>query len=198
VRIETGVSVWSSAIAANAVSATQITANNQPAYQLNQQAGRNAIYFDGTNDVMTLGNRSALFTSAASVVAAYRPEDDGEYQLIQTHTGGTSYWVYPTNRTYIQTFKGARLNNIATTIPTTGNTVITVTSDSSAYRVYNRTTLAHDVAADFSAGTTHGFGPSDGGNTFKGWLYEVLYFSRALTAAEVTGLNSYLSWKWRI
>jgi hypothetical protein len=200
VQIGTGVSAWSSAIAANAITATQITANNQPAYQLGQQAGRNAIYFDGSNDQMTIGDRSALFPSAASVVVAYRPDADANYQLIRTHTGGNSYWQtnFGTERTYIQTFKGSRINNVATTIPTSGNTVVSITSSSSAYRVYVRTSVAHDVAGDFSAGTAHAIGPSDGGDTYKGWIYEILYFSRALSASEVTILNSYLSWKWRI
>jgi hypothetical protein len=196
VRIETGVSVWNSGIA-NSASATQITANNQPTYQTAQQAGRNAIYLNGTSHQMTLGDRSAMFPSAASVVVAYRPDSDTEYSVINTH-GNSGFWAYPTNRTYIGTFKTTRLNNVATTIPTSGNAIVSVTSDSSAYRVYLGTSLAHDVAADFSAGTVHRIGVNDLGTLYKGWIYEILYFSRALTAAEVTGLNSYLSWKWRI
>ena len=200
VQIATGVSAWTSTITPQ-ITATQGTPNNQPAYQTNQQNGRNAIYFDGSNDQMTLGDRSALFPSAASVVVAFRPDSDSTYQLIRTHSGGNSYWQSDfgtANRTYIQTFKGSRITNVATTIPTSGNSVVSITSDSSAYRVYVGTSVAHDVAADFSAGTAHAIGPSDGGDTYKGWLYEILYFSRALSAAEVTILNSYLSWKWRI
>lgn len=197
VQIGTGVSSWTSSNAANPVTATQVTANNQPAYQIAQQAGRNALYFDGTNDSLLLGDRSSLFPSAASLVAAFRPDSDTEYALIRTGNN-SAFWQYPTDRTYIGTFKGTRLNNVATTIPTSGSSVVSVTSDSSAYRVYVRASVAHDVAADFAAGTNHGIGNNELGTFYKGWIYELLYFSRALTAAEVTAVNSYLSWKWRI
>jgi hypothetical protein len=198
VQIGTGVSAWSSAISANAITATQVTANNQPAYQLGQQAGRNAIYFDGVNDSLPIGDRSSLFPSAASVVAAYRPDSDSDYTLIRT-ANNFSFWNEGANLTRIGTFKGTRLGaGTSTTIPSSGNTVVSVTSDSSAYRVYVKTTLAHNVAADFSAGTSHAIGINDLGTLYKGWIYEILYFSRALTAVEVTILNSYLSWKWRI
>lgn len=196
VQIGTGVSAWTSTITTQ-ITATQVTANNQPAYQTNQQNGRNALYFDGTNDSFTLGDQSALFPSAASVVVAFRPDSDTEYTLIRTGNN-SSFWQYPTNRTYIGTFKQTRLNNVATTLPTSGNSIVSITSGSSAYRVYTGATLAHDVAADYSAGTSHGIGVNDLGTFYKGWIYEILYFSRALPAVEVTILNSYLSWKWRV
>ena len=196
VQIGTGVSAWTSTITTQ-ITATQITANNQPAYQTNQQNGRNAVYFDGSNDSLGLGDRSALFPSAASVVAAFRPDSTDTYTLIRTGNN-TSFWQYPTNRTYIGTFRGTRLNNVATTLPTSGNSIVSITSDSSAYRVYLRSTVAHDVAADYSAGTSHSIGNNDLGTYYKGWVYEILYFGRALSAVEVTILNSYLSWKWRI
>jgi hypothetical protein len=197
VQIATGVSAWTSTITTQ-ISATQpTTLNNQPAYQTNQQNGRNAIYFDGSNDSLLLGDRSALFPSAASVVVAFRPDTTDTYTLIRTGNN-SSFWQYPTNRTYIGTFKGTRLNNVATTLPTSGNSIVSITSDSSAYRVYIGTTVAHDVAADYSAGTSHSIGNNDLGTHYKGWIYEILYFSRALSAVEVTILNSYLSWKWRI
>jgi hypothetical protein len=198
VQIGTGVSAWTSAISANAITATQATANNQPSYQLGQQAGRNAIYCDGVNDSFSLGDRSSLFPSAASVVAAYRPDSDSEYTLIRTATN-YSFWNEGANLTRIGTFKGTRLGlGTSTTIPSSGTTVVSVTSDSSAYRVYVKSTLAHDVAADFLAGTSHAIGINDLGTLYKGWIYEILYFSRALSDAEVKILNSYLSWKWSI
>ena len=173
------------------------TANNQPAYQIAQQNGRNAIYFDGTNDSLGLGDQSALYPSAASVVVAFRPDSDTEYALLITGNN-SSFWQYPTNTTYIGTFKGTRLAGVSTTIPTSGNSIVSITSSSSAYRVYTGTTLAHNVAGDYSAGTNHRIGNNDLGTFYKGWIYEILYFSRALSAVEVTILNSYLSWKWRI
>lgn len=196
VQMGTGVSAWTSSVATQ-ITFTQGTANNQPAYQIAQQNGRNAIYFDGTNDSLGLGDQSALFPSAASVVVAFRPDTDTEYALLITGNN-SSFWQYPTNTTYIGTFKGTRLGGVSTTLPTSGNAVVSITSSSSAYRVYSRTTLAHDVAGDYSAGSNYRMGNNDLGTFYKGWVYEALYFSRAISAAEVTILNSYLSWKWRI
>lgn len=196
VQIGTGVAGWNNRIPANAVNFTQVTANNQPAYQTAQQGGRNAIYFDGTNDSFAGGNFSSLFPSAASVVVAFRPDGDTEYTLIRTGNN-SSFWQYPTNRTYIGTFKGTRVNNVATTLPTSGNSIVTITSDSSNYRVYTGATLIHDLAADYSAGTSHALGVNDLGTFYKGWIYEVLYYSRTLTADERAALIWYLSAKWR-
>lgn len=197
VQIGSGVAAWNSrTTGSTANAATQITGNNQPAYQKAQQGGRNALYFDGTNDSLVIGNISALFPSAASVVAAFRPDSDTDYALIRT-ANNSAFWQYPTNRTYIGTFKGTRLNNVATTLPTSGNSVVTITSDASNYRVYTGATLIHDVAADFSAGTSHALGVNDLGSFYKGWIYEILYFSRTLTAAEQAAINWYLSAKWK-
>ncbi len=197
VQMGTGVAAWNSRVSGSTVNAaTQITANNQPAYQRAQQGGRNALYFDGTNDSLSIGNISALFPSAASVVIAFRPDNDTEYTLIRT-ASNTSFWQFAPNRTYIGTFKATRVNNLATTLPTSGNSIVTITSDSSNYRVYNGASLAHDLAADYQAGTSHALAINDLGTFYRGWIYEALYFSRTITTAERAAINWYLSAKWR-
>jgi hypothetical protein len=81
-------------------------------------------------------------------------------------------------------------------MPTSGNAIVSVTSDASAYRVYVNNALAHDLAADFSAGTSHAFAVNNLGNTMAGWFYEVIYYNRTLSTAELTATASYLSAKW--
>ena len=65
ITVETGVAEWRDA-GGSAIKAAQTAANNQPAYQTAQQNGKNAVYFDGTNDTMGLGDLSASFPSAAT------------------------------------------------------------------------------------------------------------------------------------
>lgn len=195
ITVSTGVSTWRDA-AGSSIKAEQSTANSQPAYQTAAQNGKNAVYFDGTNDNMTLGNLSAVFPSAATAIFAYKPDGDNEYSLY-TDVDNNAFWAYPTGRTYIGTFKSTRLNNVASPLmPTNAGAVVAITSSSAAYRVYVNDTLAHDVAADFATGTNHRLGQNNLGTAYKGWLYEAVFYSSALSASQLSAAYKYLRGKW--
>ena len=197
ITTQTGVSEWRDA-AGGTIKATQITANSQPAYQTAQQNGKNAVYFDGTNDSMGLGNLSASFSTAASAIFAYRPNTDNSYTLYRTGNN-SAFWAYPTASTYIGTFRTARLNNVASPLmPITGNAIIAIVSSATAYRIYINNVLAHDVAADFSGGAMHVIGSNDLGDFINGWLYEAIFTSTALSAANLSASHKYLKAKWGI
>ena len=198
ITTSTGVSEWRTKVSGSTIKATQVTGNNQPAYQTAQQNGKNALYFDGTNDIMLIGDLSATFPSGATLIAAYCPDSDTDYTLVQS-ANNNSFWAYPTGRTYIGTFKATRFNNVASaSMPTNANGVVAIASDATAYRVYINNTLAHDVAADYLAGTVHNIGANGLGTTYKGWIYELIYYSRALSASELTRAYRYLQGKWAI
>jgi len=193
----TGVSEWRDA-GGGTIKATQATANSQPAYQSAQQNGKNAVYFDGTNDQLTLGNLSASFPTAASGIFAYRPNTDNSYTLYRT-SNNSAFQAYPTAKTYIGTFKTTRFNNVDSPfMPTNANAIIAIVSSAAAYRVYINDVLRHDVAADFSAGTSHVIGSNDLGDFFNGWLYEAIFTSTALSEANLSAAHKYLKAKWGI
>lgn len=193
----TGVSEWRDA-GGGTIKATQVTANSQPAYQSAQQNGKNAVYFDGTNDSLMLGDLSASFPTAASAIFAYRPNNDTEYALYKT-ANNSAFWAYPTNKTYIGTFKTTRFNNVDSAfMPTNANAIVAIVSSSAAYRVYINDVLRHDVAADFSAGTSHVIAANDLGTCMNGWLYEAIFTSSALSAANLSAAHKYLKAKWGI
>lgn len=193
----TGVSEWRDA-AGGSIKGTQAIANNQPAYQAAAQNGKNAVYFDGANDALSVGDLSASFPSAATAFFAFKPDTDTEYALYHT-ANNSQFWAYPTARTYIGAFKGTRLNNVSSPLmPTASAAVLAISSTASAYRIYVGQTLAHDVAADFLAGTAHRFGNNDLGTFYKGWLYEAIFSSSALSASTISQVTSYLQSKWSI
>lgn len=197
ITIGTGVSEWRDA-AGGSIKAFQDAGNNQPAYQTAQKNGRNAVYFDGNNDTMTIGNLSANFPSAGSAIFAFQPDTDTDYTLLQT-ANNSSFWAYSPGRTYIGVLKATRLNNVASPLmPTASAAVLAITSSSSAYRVYINGAIAHDVAADFSAGTAHNIGINGLGTTYKGWLYEAIFSSSELSTATLTAATNYLRTKWGI
>ncbi len=192
----TGVSEWRDA-GGGTIKATQVTANSQPAYQSAQQNGKNAVYFDGTNDQLNLGNLSASFPTAASGIFAYRPNND-TYTLYRTGNN-SSFQAYPTASSYIGTFKATRFNNVPSPfMPTNANAIIAIVSSAAAYRVYINDVLRHDVAADFSAGTSHGIATNDLGTVMNGWLYEAIFTSTALSEANLSAAHKYLKAKWGI
>ena len=197
ITTQTGVSEWRDA-AGGTIKATQVTANAQPAYQLAQQNGKNAVYFDGTSDSMLVGNISASFPSAASAIFAYRPNNDPEYTLYTT-TNNSNFQAYAPAKTYIGTFKATRFNNVASPfMPTNANAILAIVSSAAAYRVYIDDVLRHDVAADFSAGANHNIGINDLGTRMDGWLYEAIFTSTALSAANLSAAHKYLKAKWGI
>ena len=196
VTISTGVSAWKNKVSGSTIEATQATGNNQPDYQIAQQSGKNSIFFDGSNDSLDLGDLSATFPTGATLIAAFKPEDT-EYSLVRT-ANNNSFWRFSTG-TYVGTFKGTRTNNIVPSfLPTATSAVAAITSDSSAYRVYVDKTLRHDLAADYLAGTTHAIAVNNLGTFYKGFIYEMLYYSRALNATEVAAATDYLQGKWGI
>jgi len=195
ITVETGVAQWRDA-SGSAIKAAQVTANAQPAYQTAQQNGKNAVYFDGTNDTMGLGDLSASFPSAATAIFAFKPNSQDTYSIYTTNNN-SAFWAYPTGRTYIGTFKNTRFNNVASPLmPTNSAAVVAIVSDSSAYSVYINNTLAHDVAADFIAGTNHRLGLNDLGTVYKGWIYEAIFSSSALSATQLSSAYKYLQAKW--
>jgi len=195
VTVETGVAEWRDA-AGSSIKASQVTANAQPAYQTAAQNGRNAVYFDGANDTIALGNLSASFPSAATAIFAYKPDNRTDYSLYTTNNN-SAFWAYPTGRTYIGTFKNTRLNNVASPLmPTNTAAVVAIVSSAAAYRVYINRTLAHNVAGDFVAGTNHRIGVNDLGTLFKGWVYEAVFSSSVLTDTQLYAADLYLRAKW--
>lgn len=197
ITVETGVAEWRDA-AGSSIKASQVTANAQPAYETAAQNGKNAVYFDGTNDTMSLGNISSSFPSAASAVFAFKVNNKTDYSLY-TDSNNSAFWAYPTARTYIGTFKTTRLNNVASpSMPTNSAAVVAIVSSSAAYRVYINDVLAHDIAADFLVGTNHRLGNNDLGALFKGWLYEAIFSSSALSTTNLTAAYKYLQKKWSI
>lgn len=197
ITVSTGVSEWRDA-AGGAIKASQATGSAQPAYQTAVQNGRNAVYFDGSNDSMSLGDLSASFPSAATAIFAYKPSRNDTYSLYTT-TDNSAFWAYPTARTYIGTFKGTRLNNVASPLmPTDNSAVVAVVSSSSGYRVYINNVLAHSEAADYLAGTNHRIGQNNLGTIMKGWVYEGIFTASALSEANLTRAYQYLQKKWGI
>jgi hypothetical protein len=197
ITIGTGVSEWRDA-AGGSIKATQAIGNNQPAYQTAAQNGKNAVYLDGANDNLQLGNLSASFPSAATAIFAFRPDTDTEYSLYTT-SDNNAFWAYPAASTYIGTFKTTRLEGVASPLmPTASAAVLSITSSASAYRVYVNGVTAHNVAADFTAGTNHRIGINNLGTAYKGWLYEAIFSSSELSTATLTAATKYLRTKWGI
>lgn len=193
----TGVSEWRDA-AGGSIKATQSLGNSQPEYQLAARNGKNAVYFNGSNNTLSLGNLSASFPSAATAIFAFRPDTDTEYALYQS-SANNAFWAYPTASTYIGTFKTTRLNAVASPLmPTAAAAVLAITSSVSAYRVYVGNTLAHDVTADFAGGTDHRIGLNNLGTYYKGWLYEAVFSSSELPVSTITAATNYLKAKWGI
>jgi hypothetical protein len=195
------VSEWRSKVNSYAVS--QATAVSQPAYQTSQKNGKNAIKFDGIKgvggaDFLSGTDVSSLFSSAATFVCAFRPNNDtGSWCGAATNTPPNPFWRFSGDGfTYESLFRSSRANGVNIGMPTNADAVYAVISSSANYRLFMNNVVRSTQAAAYSAGTVFRLGSSNDSVALDGWIYEVVAYNVALSTAELTRVHEYLRTKW--
>lgn len=186
----------------------------------NQTAIRGALTSSITNPITTFvvclitspgvdGARNLLNFGTSGSSASFFA---GQYNLVSTPTGSPAFFTYANNA---QNPTGQGIN-VQTYIPTTYNT-IGIFANSSTYSGTNLTnnTFLNGNTSTYSAVnttwtvaspyvTTASYvaigndtaGTGGTGGSFNGNIYEVLAFSRTLSATERQQVEGYLAWKW--
>lgn len=194
----TTVSQWADK-SGNGRNATQGTALNQPG--TSTVNGKGAILFDGTNDNLQLGDLSAAFSTAATafyVLTQHTGASAGSYMAAATRNN-SGWWRYVGSSSYLGVFRTTRLANVNFNINAASVNGVTVLSSSSTYEVYYQGAKLHTATADHNGGNSHVIGAGGDGaglQYFLGSMCEVLYYNRALSAADLATVHKYLSKKW--
>ncbi len=177
--------------------AVQATGANQPIFKAAIQNGRGVYRFDGTNDFLRVAfTRNQPHTAFA--VAKVSAVNGGNHQaIIDGNSDDSASLMITAGGTILNAFAGALL--------ATGDAMGLVNFHRIA-AVFNgaSSSIQYDaVAADTgNAGASNAGGVSIGGNggnrAFNGDVGEVVLYSRALSAGEISQVMAYLSTKWGV
>jgi hypothetical protein len=187
----------------------QATANQKPLLKTAIQNGKNVLFFDGTNDSMaaTFGATVMTAQTTITVIAVNWGLADAYSRAITQGNGAAednaiANGFIPLVRDAAQTKYTLYANGTYATSITLADTTTAVwcsrTDGSNAIPRLNGvdgTTLAkpfNQSVSEFVLGRRSG-------NTdaiYGGYMLEVLTYNRALTASELTSVESYLNAKW--
>ncbi|NII27792.1 T9SS type A sorting domain-containing protein [Pseudoflavitalea sp. X16] len=191
----------------NDIDAQQATAANQPALTGNAANFNPAFRFDGTDDYMDFASNLTLTgTNPFTVVGLGLRETiatwDGFLSQQGSTTGGFLFGIDAVNKNQIhRTGTGTTLTGTATNNLPNFPYLVTGTRSGNNFALYN------NGGADGTITSTHSYNVANVrlGNrlasadvAFAGKIPEVVVYNRALTAAELQRVHSYLGFKYGI
>lgn len=183
----------------NNLDATQSTAGFKPLYRTGIINGLPALSFDGTDDVLSLGNLAAFFPTAATLFIVADISDAG-YSLVDT-SNVDSYWRFSGDGNgYLGVFRTARIDGYPMAMPNTGAHLFTVQSGS-AYEVFLDGTSKGTQSGSYSAGNSYLIGRDNTATAEKvlsGYVAEILIYNRGLSSVERGHVNQYVSDKYAL
>lgn len=154
--------------------------------------GRAGVRFDGSDDEMSLGDLSALFPSAASLFVVVSLNAEADYCIYETGVAD-SFWRFSgTGTAYLGAFRTARVDNAGTT-PTTGTHLFSVISSASAYVLRLDGVQLYSTTADHAGGAEHRLARSTAGNFLAGDIGAVLIYDSALSAGDISKVETALA-----
>jgi len=178
-------------------------------YQTNETNSLNVVRFDGINDNLTINPASwaANLSSFTAYVVARISNTSGTRTIISSDQNGQKIYWNGSNWAISQSGGiGVSAETADTTKFQTFGLIFDGSQSSNATRLrfrYRETetalTFTGTVGTTTNASTNVlNIGHYNKTEYFAGDVGEILYFSRALTAGEIAGVESYLSNKWAI
>jgi hypothetical protein len=202
VTIGTGVSQWADK-SGNAVNALQGTANNQPAYQVSVFNGRNAIYFDGTDDDLATAANAAINVTELTLLVVFRG-DAASNDGVVTKSGLTldpnGFGLYTRSAPEIW-FQGDDTEQAHCTrsgaYTNLSLAVLRGTATAQSARLNGQEGTPSAVATSYAANRPLRIGTRRAGvEFFAGYVCEVLLYNRVISTGQETALRDSLKTKW--
>jgi hypothetical protein len=193
-----GVIGWRSL--AGGLFASQATVANRPIYTANVINSKPAIRFDGSNDLLSLGNIGSLFPSAATMVCIVRVLD-ADYNIFSTLNNSGCRWNGGAGTGSLGVFTTAIQSTFpASSMPLNGTWVMSVRI-STAYGLEVR---LNGVRIDYKAtgftyagGDTFLIGAAPGSQGFlNGDIHSLALYNRVLTDRELRTIEECFAWRY--
>jgi hypothetical protein len=191
------IATWADA-SGNGRDATQATAGFRPLKKVAVLNGKNVARFDGTDDIMGMGDLTAgpFLTGAASVFVVVTINTDVEWSAYATDATG-DFFLHNSGNSYFGAHRADRPNMGAFGMPTTGSHLVTIESSASSYDIRLDGVAVHSEAANFTSGAPIvTVGGATGGGLLNGDVAELLVYSAVLSAGNRAAVEAYLQTKY--
>ncbi len=187
--------------------ANNATAANEPTYNSASINGKNALDFDGANDVFTLASQPIVGTIARTIIVAARADvkNYGAMVSLTSNDGagrryGLSPWVSVNTNVGYRDFN----QNIQdATIPSIVTVQNAANSDANATSGWKNGTAMGQTGSGSAtintiAGTAKIGATFNSGVYYNGEIAEILIYNRVITPSKRTKLEAYLGDKWGV
>lgn len=209
-----GLALWTNRARAGQ-SVTQWSAISQPMYRTNVSKGKPGIYFDGVTSYMNTPVLDLSITPAITILVAVYPETTsaGRFILDTGFMTNPSFAFYQDQTTHTNSFVTLITGNVgfsysynaaASIGPQIVGSVVDISTIPDTIKMYvdgnysaYDTTLINNTNTGLSnSAITIGRRKSAAQYYYKGYLFEVLLYNRALTDVERVQVENYLMDKW--
>jgi hypothetical protein len=182
-------------ITGSASAATEVNTANQPTYETNVQNGLPAIRFDNLAKGLEGTFTRTVGTDLTFVIVGQFDTGSTDKCLFEFSGGGSARGFFIDRRYAANTyFSPASTKGALTlwTIQDSGGSAII--NENTSTEIFNGSTAFN---TDFTGTGNYVLGDDiTGGNRMNGYIAEFLIFDRALTAQEISTLETYLQNKW--
>jgi len=174
--------------------ASQAGATLKPLYKTGILNGQAVMRFDGSNDTMSLGDLSAVFTSAATLfIVATTP--DTAYNLYTSHnnTDADVYYRFAADgHGYYGPFRTGRYTAWPSTMPSSGTHlwVLKTQTGTGTYVAILDNVSKGTQTTTFAGGNAHALSFN---KYLAGDIAEVILFNTYLSASDVDTIEAYLN-----
>lgn len=178
--------------------ATQATAANQPAYSSSQQNGKGGIDFQLTKWLTTSGEDFAI----AQPITIFGVIRSPASPTVWSAFDGTSTRVHLYGNTNDQAYMYSGSNSdLLTFTPNASTVCVLIYNGSSSKYALNSKTLTNSTASPgtSSLSTQMRIGANNGAAAqLQNYMFEIGFYSKALSAEEASALAKYLAGKWAV
>ncbi len=179
----------------------QATSGKRPLYKTNIQNGLPVVRFDGTDDVLTAGDLSASFPSAASVFASVIQTGGTGKLMVYATKNNDTWWRFTGGDGYWGVFRSTRISPApASGLSGTGWHIWSHTGNGTAYKMWvDRGIQINAGSYTFDGGNSHLIGWQETNNEYPAMdLGELIVYDTALSDVDRAKVEDYLFARWAV
>jgi hypothetical protein len=192
------VATWSD-LSGNARHATQATSGKRPLYRTNIVNGLPILRFDGTDDNISAAGFTLNQPCTMVAVFVQRMDPAGNKGLLDgTSSDYSRYLFVAGSGNTLGLYAGTTLNGPTLTVGTVYHTTAIFNGGSSSVRINGGSPTSGNAGSAGSGGITIGSANNGAGGEYVQFDFgEVFGYNVAVSAGNITDINTYLDAKWR-
>lgn len=188
-------------------SASQATSANRPTLVASELASKPAVFFDGSNDFLSLGSIGGSIPTGATLIVLFSLSGlngvtgDSDYCILSSLNNVSSAWRNGSWGLFTANLIGNFPSPV--TMPANGTILATVRASSAhglEFRINgSRQSFIAPGSYTYSSNGNFVVGVSDAtsaGHAFRGYIHSLALFSEVLSDAELNSQEEYFRWRY--